>query len=184
MQTPCKLHLAIFLANLDKKAKDHFKLLSSGDLQTKEVAVCLRCSLWLILWTIKQQQVAVHHLNVLLMPLGRKNGNQWRARHCYWIPSCLAAFQCQIFPFMEVEKTSKSNQEELVLEQFYGCLKKSIKGACQQIVDGDLALARHYDVVEKQSQEGVEKVLKPMFCGKDPSSTFVAGVHITIKMLT
>jgi hypothetical protein len=69
----------------------------------------------------------------------------------------------------------------LVREQFYGCQSKNVKGACQQIVDGDNAFKFLYDVVE--GEVGVEHVLKPMFRGKQATCAFVAGVDITAAMV-
>jgi hypothetical protein len=93
----------------------------------------------------------------------------------------LAAFQCQIFVFTQVEKLGKQQRDALVREQFYGSESKNIKGACQQIVDGDNAFKFLYDIVE--GEVGVEYVLKPMFRGKQATCAFVAGVDITAAMV-
>ena len=86
-----------------------------------------------------------------------------------------------MFVFTQVEKLGKQQRDALVREQFYGCPTKNIKGACEQIVDGDNAFKFLYDVVE--GEEGVERVLKPMFRGRQPTCAFVAGIDITAAMV-
>ena len=85
----------------------------------------------------------------------------------------LAAFQCQIFVF--------TLSENAVCEQCYGYEGKNIKGACQHLIDGDNAFNFLYDIIK--GENGLERVLKPMFCGKQSTSAFVAGVDITPVML-
>ncbi len=70
----------------------------------------------------------------------------------------------------------------LFREQFYGCEEKNIKGACQQVIDGDNAFKVLYDVLA--GENGMERVLKPMFRGRQPASAFIAGVDITVEMLS
>ena len=70
----------------------------------------------------------------------------------------------------------------LVREQFYGCEEKNIKGACQQVINGDNAFKVLNDVLA--SENGMERVLKPMFRGRQAVSAFIAGVDITVKMLS
>ena len=69
----------------------------------------------------------------------------------------------------------------LVREQFYECEEKNIKGACQQVINGDNAFKVLYEVLA--GKNGMERVLKLMFQGRQPASAFVAGVDITVEML-
>ena len=89
----------------------------------------------------------------------------------------LAAFQAQLYIFTKVEKTKAALRYSLIEEQFHGCPRKRIKGACAQLIDGSGAFRLLYEL--KEGEHNVELVLKPSFCGKDTSSSFVAGVHFT-----
>jgi hypothetical protein len=89
----------------------------------------------------------------------------------------LAAFQAQLFIFTKVEKTKADLRYALIEEQFHGCIRKRIKGACAQLIEGSGAFRLLYDV--REGENDVELVLKPSCCGKETSSSFVAGVHFT-----
>ena len=49
---------------------------------------------------------------------------------------CLAAFQAQLYIFTKVEKTKANLRYSLIEEQFHGCPRKRIKGACAQLIEG------------------------------------------------
>jgi len=89
----------------------------------------------------------------------------------------LAAFQAQLYIFTKVEKAKADLRYSLIEEQFHGCIKKRIKRACSQLIEGTGAFHLLYDV--REGENDVELVLKPSCCGKDTSTNFVAGVHFT-----
>jgi len=93
----------------------------------------------------------------------------------------LAAFHCQAFVFLECEKTNRAGMYALMVEQFYGDPEKRIKGACNQLIDGDNAFGFLYN--RDEGVNGIERTLKPMCCGKSTSTNYVAGVHFTAKMI-
>jgi hypothetical protein len=62
-------------------------------------------------------------------------------------------------------------------ELFYGNPVKKIKGAHQQVIDGDHAFAHLYN--KHKGEDGVELTLKSSSCGIDTSANYVAGVHST-----
>ena len=78
---------------------------------------------------------------------------------------------------MKVEKTKADLRYSLIEEQFHGCIQKRIKGSCAQLIEGSVAFRLLYDV--REGKNDVELVLKPSCCGKETSSSFVAGVHFT-----
>jgi hypothetical protein len=78
---------------------------------------------------------------------------------------------------MKVEKTKADLRYSLIEEQFHGCVRKRIKGACAQLNEGSGAFCLLYDV--REGENDVELVLKPSCCGKETLSSFVAGVHFT-----
>jgi len=89
----------------------------------------------------------------------------------------LAAFQAQLYIFTKVEKVKADLRYSLIEEQFHGCMKKRIKGACSQLIEGTGAFRLLYNV--REGENDVELVLKPACCGKDTSTNFIAGVHFT-----
>jgi len=93
----------------------------------------------------------------------------------------LAAFHCQLFIFLDCEKSNRETMYALMVERFHGDEEKKIKGACDQLVDGDNCFSFLYNVGEGES--GRERSLKSMCCGSDTSSVFVAGVHFTANMI-
>ena len=90
---------------------------------------------------------------------------------------CLASFQAQLYIFTKVEKSKADHRYALIEEHFRGCPKKQIKGACAQLIEGSCAFRLIYDI--KEGEHNVELVLKTSCCGKDTSSSYVAGVHFT-----
>ena len=93
----------------------------------------------------------------------------------------LAAFHCQAFVFLECEKNNRAGTYALMEGQFYGNPEKSIKGACEQLIDGDNAFVFLYN--RGEGENGIELTLKPICCGNSTSSNYVAGVHFTTKMI-
>ncbi len=57
----------------------------------------------------------------------------------------LAAFHCYVFMFEAYEKKKRAEKWRIVEEAFYGDLRKKIKGAIHQLIDGDNAFATLYD---------------------------------------
>jgi hypothetical protein len=81
-----------------------------------------------------------------------------------------------------MQKNHHEAMYALMDERFYGDPEKRIKGACNQLVDGDNCIAFLYNVGEGES--GPKRTLKSFCCwGSDTLSMFVAGVHFTAKMI-
>ena len=93
----------------------------------------------------------------------------------------LVAFHCQAFVFLEYEKTSQLGTYAMIEEQFYGDPEKRIKGACEQLIDGDNAFGFLYNIDE--GENGLERTLKSFCCGSSTLSNYVAGVHFTVEMI-
>ena len=89
----------------------------------------------------------------------------------------VAAFQAQLYIFTKVEKSKADLRYLLIEEQFHGCPKKRIKGACEQLIDGSGAFSLLYDI--REGEKNVELVLKTSCCGRDTASSYLAGVHFT-----
>jgi hypothetical protein len=89
----------------------------------------------------------------------------------------VAAFQAQLYIFTKVEKSKADLRYALIEEQCHGCPKKRIKGACEQLIEGSGAFSLLYDI--REGDLNVEVVLKTWCCGKDTSSSYLAGVHFT-----
>ncbi len=53
----------------------------------------------------------------------------------------VAAFQAQLYIFTKVEKSKADLRYALIEEQFHGCPKKRIKGACEQLIEGSGAFS-------------------------------------------
>ena len=68
-----------------------------------------------------------------------------------------------------------------MVEQFYGNHENIIKGACEQLIDGDNEFVFLYN--QGEGENGIELTLKPICCGNCTSSNYVAGVHFTAKMI-
>ena len=66
-------------------------------------------------------------------------------------------------------------------ERFYGDSEKRIKGACEQLMDGNNALGFLYN--GNEGENGPKRMLKSFCCGSATSSNYVAGVHFTVKMI-
>ncbi len=76
-----------------------------------------------------------------------------------------------------MEKSKADLRYALIEEQFHGSPKKCIKGACAQLIEGSGAFSLLYDI--REDELNVEIVLTTSCCGKDTSSSYVAGVHFT-----
>jgi hypothetical protein len=82
---------------------------------------------------------------------------------------------------MKVEKIKADVEFALIEEHVYGNVLKCIKGACAQLIEGECAFSALYTVTEGEYTR--ELVLKASCCGKDTISSYVAGVHFTLKDL-
>ncbi len=91
----------------------------------------------------------------------------------------VAAFYSQVYIFTKVEKTKADVRFVLIEEQFYGNPQKCVKGACEMLLAGDGPFNAIYYVIKSESTR--ELVLKASCCGRDTASSYVAGVHFTIK---
>jgi hypothetical protein len=69
----------------------------------------------------------------------------------------------------------------LMEERFYGNPEKRIKGACDQLIDGDNAFGFLYN--QEEGENGIEQTLKPICCGNSTLTNYVAGVHFTATMI-
>jgi hypothetical protein len=67
----------------------------------------------------------------------------------------------------------------MIDEQFFGSKQKRTKGACTQLIAGGGAFCTLYNIIK--GENNLELVLKPSCCGKDTSSSYVAGVHFTVE---
>jgi hypothetical protein len=155
VQTPCMMPLAFSITNLDKKAKVRYKHLSPQD--QMKVVLCVLCKNRLKSLKVRAS-VGVPCGPMKAAPRAVKVSSQIVNKLCH-----LAAFQCQVFVFIQLEKAGKAQWDDMICEQFYACGVKNIKGACQQVIDGDNAFKFLYDVVE--GEDGLEHVLKPSFTG-------------------
>ena len=93
----------------------------------------------------------------------------------------VAAFYSQVYIFTKVEKAKANLRFALIEEHFYGNPQKRIKGACEMLLEGEGPFAALYNIIEGESDR--ELVLKASCCGKDTSSTYVAGVHFSVDDL-
>ncbi len=89
----------------------------------------------------------------------------------------LAAYHCQVQIYTTYNKVTSKLKFGFIKELFYGNPGKSIKGACEQVIDGDHAFAHIYH--EHKGEGGMELTLKPLCCGVDMTANYVAGVHFT-----
>jgi hypothetical protein len=80
-----------------------------------------------------------------------------------------------------VEKTKANLRFALIEEHFYGNPQKRIKGACEMLLKGEGPFAALYNIIEGDFDR--ELVLKASCCGKDTSSSYVAGVHFSVDDL-
>ncbi len=175
-QTPCDIQFALSVYDLDKSGMSRYNRLSAKE--KMKAIICVLC---------KNRLKALKRRPTVGAPRGPKKKCAPKAvkvsSQILHEPRRLAAFQCQIFVFTQLEKVGKQQRDAMVCEQFYGYEAKNIKGACQQIIDGDNAFKFLYDVVEAETRSGFERVLKPMFRGKQTTCAFVAGVDITPAMV-
>jgi hypothetical protein len=93
----------------------------------------------------------------------------------------VAAFYSQVYIFTKVEKTKANLRFALTEEHFYGNPRKRIKGACKMLLEGEGPFAALYNIIEGDFDR--ELVLKASCCGKDTSSSYVAGVHFSVDDL-
>jgi hypothetical protein len=68
-------------------------------------------------------------------------------------------------------------------ERFYGDPEKRIKGACEQLIDGNNAFGFLYNIDE--GENGPERTLNSFCCGCGSAtlSNYVPGVHFTVEMI-
>jgi hypothetical protein len=93
----------------------------------------------------------------------------------------VAAFYSQVYIFTKVEKTKANLRFALIEEHFYGNPQKRIKGACEMLLEGEGPFAVLYNFIEGDFDR--ELVLKALCCGKDTSSSYVAGIHFSVDDL-
>ena len=91
----------------------------------------------------------------------------------------IATFQAQLFIFTKVDNTKELPRCALIEDYFHGIKKKCIEGVCIQLVNGKGPFCALYNLVE--DEHTVELVLKLSCCGKETSSSYVVGVHFTVK---
>jgi hypothetical protein len=93
----------------------------------------------------------------------------------------VAAFYSHVYIFTKVEKTKANLCFALIEEHFYCNPQKRIKGACEMLLEGEGPFAALYNNIEGNFDR--ELVLKASCCGKDTSSSYVAGVHFSVDDL-
>ena len=80
-----------------------------------------------------------------------------------------------------MEKAKANLCFALIEEHFYGNPQKRTKRACEMLVEGEGPFAALYNITEGEFDQ--ELVLKASCCGKDTSSSYVAGVHFSVDDL-
>ncbi len=88
----------------------------------------------------------------------------------------LAAYHCQVQIFTTYNKVTNMLKFGFIEELFYGNPVKNIKGACQQVIDGDHTFERLYN--KQEGEDSAELMLKPLCCGINISAKYNAGVFI------
>jgi hypothetical protein len=111
--------------DLEKNAKYRFGKLSPEE--KLKVVLCVRC---------ENKQKAIKVQNAAPKKHRKKEGDKVSSQIINELRQ-LAAFQCQIFVFTQTANTSKTERDLVAREQFYGTEAKNIKGACNQVVNGD-----------------------------------------------
>jgi hypothetical protein len=178
-QTPVAEHTSyISVQDFTKEGKARWKKTLSAD--KDDVAFCILCSAKMkaVKVSVEANKLAKRQLASSGKSAPKKKMKSMKAttriirelRH-------LAAFQAQRYIFTKVEKTKADLRYSLIKEQFHGCIQKRIKGTCAQLIEGSGAFRLLYNV--REGENDVELVLKPSCCGKETSSSFVAGVHFT-----
>ena len=89
----------------------------------------------------------------------------------------LAAYHCQVQIYTTYNKVTNKLKFGFIEELFYGNPGKNIKGACEQVIDGNHTFLRLYH--KHEGEDGMELTLKLSCCGDDTSANYVAGVHFT-----
>ncbi len=132
-QTPVGEDTLLYVEDFTKEGKAHWRKTSSDE--KDNVAFCILCS---------AKMNAVKVLAEAKKLAKRQSGNPGKVAPKKKIKSmkapnviirelrCLAAFQVQLYLFTKVEKTKADLRYVLIEEQFHGCPKKRIKGACAQ----------------------------------------------------
>jgi hypothetical protein len=84
----------------------------------------------------------------------------------------LAAYHCQVQIYTTYNKVTDKLKFGFIEELFYGDPVKNIKGACEQVIDGNHAFALLYH--KHEGGNGMELTLKPPCCGVDTLANYVA----------
>jgi hypothetical protein len=80
----------------------------------------------------------------------------------------LAAYHCQVQIYTTCNKVTNKLKFGFIKELFYGDPGKNIKGACEQVIDGNGAFSRLYQKLE--GEDGIELTLKSLCCGVNTSA--------------
>jgi hypothetical protein len=168
----------ISVKDFTKEGKARWKKTSSAD--KDDVAFCILCSAKMkaVKVSIEAKKLAKRQLasSGKAAPKKKMKSTKASTRIIRELRR-LAAFQAQLYIFTKVEKTKADLRYSLIEEQFHGCTRKRIKGACAQLIEGTGAFRLLYEM--KEGESNVELVLKTSCCGKETSSSYVAGVHFT-----
>ena len=191
-QNPVKPHLVIMTKDLSKGGKQHLKNTPSA--QKCNVMFCSLCeSRWK---AIKVSAMAKIVAKKSKRPLDKSSSTPSSGQHApkkkkasrTTMPVAViqelrhvAAFYSQVYIFTKVEKTKANLCFALIEEHFYGNPQKCIKGACEMLLEGEGPFAALYNIIEGDFDR--ELVLKASCCGKDTSSSYVAGVHFSVHDL-
>ena len=89
----------------------------------------------------------------------------------------LAAYHCQVQIYTTYNKVTDKLKFGFIKELFFGNPGKNIKGACEQVIDGNHAFSCLYHKLK--GEDGMELTLKLSCCGVNMSANYMAGVHFT-----
>ncbi len=165
--------------------KARFSQLSDAD--KNKLVLCILCEKHLKVLKLRAQQPMAddRHLTLPIPAPPRKQPKSVRSKFPRVLVreiQHLAAFQCQIYIFTQVEKIGKDDRENHVQELFYGNPAKNIKGLCAQIVlDGDHAFKLLYATVH--GEDGSERCLR-VICSGGSSMTYIAGIDFTVETIS
>ena len=79
------------------------------------------------------------------------------------------------------KRQKKAITHGLIHEQFHGDSNKRIKGACEQLFNGNNVFSFLYNVSKGENEP--ECTLKWFCCGNNNTTNYVARVHFTVEMI-
>jgi hypothetical protein len=177
LHTPVELGFDVLIKDFNKSAKSQIKAMPKSEHGT--IHFCILCMARIK--ALKLQKIVKSSSKNAMPEAPRKILSKKFPNKILTELRRLAAFHCQGFLFLECKKPNREATYALMDERFNGDPQKRIKGACDQLVDGDNCFAFLYNVGERESSP--KCTLKLFCCGSDISSMYFAGVHFTTKMI-